>query len=1056
MFKRHRRKGFATIVSKMFSVNRPDLREPGKHFGAAGDQAGSMARQGESSMKSNKLYSLSAALLLAGATVLFVAPARGQTAGQISGQVLDASRSALGDALITATNQATGETRRVQSDNQGHYTLTNLPIGTYDVSAEHPGFQRQIQRSVVLNVATTVELNFIVSVGSMNQEVVVTAQAPTIDKSGPSTGTTMETQQIADLPINGRDYARFSLLTPGAVLRSNFISDLSFNGLHTVHNQFSIDGIDASRVDQPYMANGFERGARLLTGSLDTIEEFKVQTSDYDSQYGRAGGSYINVATKSGSNDFHGAAFEYFRNNALDARNFFNTVSTPQAEYRFNDFGANIGGPIQKQKMFFFVNYEASRQRIGITGSGTVPSALMRSETLATSPQLAPIVDMFPLGTSPTSDPLIDNFTTVGVSRIREDTGSVRLDRTFSSSDTAFVRVNVNDSHVVGPLFGVFPNNLGLLDHQNAPVRTTNIAIHESHIFKSGLINDFLAGMQRWGSNVDSTVPYPLTTIFSISVDPGTQGFFLENNTSFQYGDNMSYVKGRHTFKWGATAYRIWVNANSTSTPSMTFLTPDDFINDHLAQVSIAAGSPSNGTRATQVGVFGQDSYQIRPNLIIDYGLRYDIETVPHDSRYATRTFDTRCNCLASAGTPYFAINNKDFGPRIGLAWSPLQRIVVRSGYGIYFQDYPVGFGSYYVPSNTIAGNLTLLQSQIPNLSYPYDPFLGQGSSPGPPNVGGFPWHKPDIYVNQYNLSVAAQLTANMSFQVAYLGNHGVNLWREYGINYIDPITGLRPNAAFGNITLQGNAGLSSYNGLQVSFKRRFVSGVSFDVEYSLGHAIDNVQDQGSFASDPQDLSNIKAERGNGSGDVRHNFTFNAMYNLPFGDGHRMLGNSGGLVNRMVGGWTLAALGIFRTGVADTVYYGGNSYGNGDFTNQRPDGVPGVSEYASSAGSTGLQFLNAGAFATPATGTFGNLARNTFYGPSFKQLDVSFLKKTRLTETKGLEFRAELFNIVNHPNFDEPFNYFPSPTFGQLYQTLGRTLGEGTSRQIQLALRFTY
>jgi hypothetical protein len=1001
-------------------------------------------------------YRISAGVFFVLVICFLTASTQAQTAGQITGHVLDASRSSVADALVTATNVGTGETRKVRTDNEGHYTLTDLPIGTYDVSAEHQGFQRQLQKGVVLNVATTVELNISLSVGTVTQEVVVTAQAATIDKSGPSTGSTMETQQIADLPINGRDYARFSLLTPGAVLRSNFISDLSFNGLHTVHNQFSIDGIDASRVDQPYMANGFERGARLLTGSLDTIEEFKVQTSDYDAQYGRAGGSYINVATKSGTNEFHGAIFEYFRNNALDARNFFNSVGTPQAKYRFNDFGGNMGGPIRRGKTFFFVNYEGSRQRIGITGSGTVPSDLMRSETIATSPQLAPIVNMFPLGTSPTSDPLIDNYTTVGVSQIREDTGSVRIDQTFGPSDTAFVRLNVNDSHVVGPLFGVYPNNLGLLDHQDAPVRTTNIAIHETHIFKSGLINDFLAGMQRWASSVDSTVPYPLTTIYSISVDPGTQAYFLENNTSFQYGDNMSYVRGRHTLKWGATLYRIWVNASSTSLPAITFLTPDDFINDRLAQVSITSGSPTNGTRATQIGAFAQDSYQIRRNLVIDYGLRYDIETVPHDSRYATRPYDTRCSCLAPAGTSYFALNTKDFGPRIGIAWSPLQRIVVRAGYGIYYQDYPVGFGSYYVPSNTIPGNVTLLSSQIPNLSYPYDSFLGQGSSPGPPNVGGFPWHKPDIYVNQYNFSVATQLTPNTAFQVAYLGNHGVNLWREYGINYIDPATGLRPNPAFGNITLQGNEGLSSYNGLQVSFKRRFVSGFSFDLEYSLGHAIDNVQDQGAYASDPQNLNNIKAERGNGSGDVRHNFTFNAMYNLPFGQGHPLLGNASPLINRLVGGWTISALGIFRTGVADTVYYGGNSYGDGNFTNQRPDSVSGVSQYASSPGASGLQFLNANAFAVPATGTFGDLGRNTFYGPSFKQLDVSFLKKTKLTESKGLEFRAEMFNIVNHPNFDEPFNYFPSPTFGQLYQTLGRTLGEGTARQIQLALRFTY
>src|SRR5580693_6143096 len=293
-------------------------------------------------MKSERRSLLVAVLFLIGALGLVAIPAQAQTAGQISGQVLDISRAAISESVITATNQATGETRRISTDSQGHFTLTNLPIGTYDVSAEHAGFQRQLQKSVQINVASTVELNFVMSVGAVTQEVVVTAQAPTVDKSGPTTGTTMETQQIADLPINGRDYARFSLLTPGAVLRSNFISDLSFNGLHTVHNQFSIDGIDASRVDQPYMANGFERGARLLTGSLDTIEQFNVQTSDYSAEYGRAAGSYINIATKSGTNDFHGTAYDYFRNNILDARNFFATTG-PAPEFRFNDFGGNIG-----------------------------------------------------------------------------------------------------------------------------------------------------------------------------------------------------------------------------------------------------------------------------------------------------------------------------------------------------------------------------------------------------------------------------------------------------------------------------------------------------------------------------------------------------------------------------------------------------------------------------------------------------------------------------------------------------------------------------------------
>lgn len=1003
-------------------------------------------------MNRNNCFTRLFLTLLSFFTVLLLcAPAQAQTSGQITGQVLDASKAVVPGATVTATNVATGEVRKVQTDEQGHYVLADLPVGTYNITAEHSGFQRQTQTGVVLNVASIVQLNLTLQVGTTNQQVVVTSEAPIIDKSDAGTGTVMSNQQVTELPINGRDYARFSLLTPGAVFRSNYIADLTFDRLHSVHNQFSIDGIDASRVDEPYMANGFERGARLLTGSLDTVSEFKVQTSDYGSQYGRAAGSYVNIVTKSGTNNFHGTAFDFFRNNVLDARNFFATTG-PAPEFRFNDFGANLGGPIRKNKSFFFINYEGSRQRIGITGSGTVPSAFERSQVLATSPQIAPILDMFPLGTSPGPDQYTDNYTTSQVSIVREDTTSIRFDQNFSSHDSAFARVNINDSHVHGPLFGVNSSALGVFDHQNVPLRTSNVAIHEQHIFGSGMVNDFLAGMQRWGSQIDSSEPWPSTTVVGYSVIPGTQGFFLENNTSFQYGDTMSMVKGSHALTWGATVYRIWVNANNTATPSMQFNSPQDFINDQLSFVSIAAATPGNGTRATRIGAFVNDTYQWRPDVSITYGLRYDIETVPHDSRYATQTYDTRLGTLGSPGDPYFAINAKDFGPRIGIAWSPKQNLVIRSGYGIYFQDYPVGFGSYFVPDNTVPGNITLLQQQIPNLSYPYDPFISQASAPPPPNVGGFPWHKPDIYSNQWNLSVAEQFSKNMSVQVAYVGNHGVNLWREEGINYFDPTLGARPNPNFGNITLQTNTGFSSYNGLQLSVTRRFGTGFMFQANYTYGHAIDDVEDQGLFASDPQDNNNIKAERGNGSGDVRHNVTFNALYNLPLGEGHRLLNS--GFASRIASGWRIAGLGIMRTGIADTVYIATNTFGNGDFTNQRPDCVAGVDPYASPKTING--WLNPAAFAMPANGTFGNCGRNTIFGPGFKQIDMSVLKETKLGENRNLEFRAEFFNIFNHPNFDQPDTYFGTAGFGEIFDTLGRTIGSGTSRQIQLALKYTF
>ena len=979
--------------------------------------------------------------------------AQAPTSGQITGQILDSSKAAIPNVTVTATNAATRAVQTAKTNSQGFFTLADLTVGTYSVSAEHEGFQRETQTGVVVNVAATVQLSMVLGIGSAREELTVTSQAPLIDTTDSSTGTVMNNLQVTELPTNGRDYARFSLLIPGAVFRSNYISDLAFDGLHTVHNQFSIDGIDASRVDQPYMANGFERGARLLTGSLDTVAEFNVQTSDYSAEYGRAAGSYINIATKSGTNQIHGTAFEFFRNDIFDARNYFAT-SGPKPEFRYNDFGANVGGPIVKDKTFFFVNYEGSRERIGITGSGTVPSDYTRSLVLATSPQLAPILDMFPVSSTPGPDEYTADYTITAVSDVREDTSSIRLDQRFSDSDTAFVRVNVNDSRVHGPLFGVFSSALGVYDFQNVPIRTTNIAINEKHVFGNGLINDFLAGMQRWGSQVNSQEPWPLTTVVGYTVVPGTEGGFLRNNTSFQYGDTMTKMLGRHTLSWGATVWRIWINARGDSFSTMLFNSVPDFINDQVAQVVIYNPTPGNGTRATQIGAFINDTFKVSPTVSVVYGLRYDIETVPHDSRYATRPFDTRINALGRPGDPYFSINTTDFGPRVGIAWSPNPRVVVRTGYGIYFQDYPVGFGSYNVPANTVPGNVTLLESQIPNLSYPYNSFLSQAAAPPPPNVNGFPWHKPDIYSNQWNLTFATQLTPNMSFQASYVGNHGVNLWREENINYPIPATGLRPNPNYGNIVLQTNSGLSNYNGLELSFTRRLSSGLLFAANYTYGHAIDDVQDQDLFASDPQNRNDIHAERGNGSGDVRHNVNFNVLYNVPMGTGHRLFGH--GVPSRVFSGWTFATLGILRTGVADTVYAPYNTYGNDDYINQRPDCIPGISEYASPK--TVTHWLNPAAFAIPAAGTFGNCGRNTFYGPSRRQVDFSFLKETRLGESRNLEFRAEFFNLFNHPNFDvlSMNTTFGTPGFGQIFNTLGRTIGWGTSREIQLALKFTF
>jgi hypothetical protein len=622
--------------------------------------------------------------------------------------------------------------------------------------------------------------------------------------------------------------------------------------------------------------------------------------------------------------------------------------------------------------------------------------------------------------------------------------------------------VNVNDTHTFGPLFGVTPAALGLLDFQNVPIRTSNVAIRYQRIFSSKLTNEFLTGFQRWGSQLISDSPYPQITVTGLTAIPGTRGRSISNNTVIQASDTVSYIEGAHTFKFGGTLHRFRINRLSIDTSSITYTSLDDFANNNAATAAYTVGNPGSGTRATQVGLFAQDSWKARQGLTIDYGLRYDVATVPYDPQERAQTFDTRTGDLGTTDTPFFRTNTRNFGPRLGIAWQPDAKTIVRTGYGIFWQAYPVGFGSYSVPVNNIPGN-TNLNRILPNpnnpsapsflFGFPLDPYLSQGSRPLP-TVAGFDWIKRDIYTQQWNLTIGRELTSKDAIQIAYLGNHGLNLRRNLNINFPDYITKIRPNAKFSNINIETATGQNIYHALQVSFKRRAGAGLVYDLNYTWAHAIDDVQDQGLFSAQPQDNLNLRAERGNSSGDIRHTVNFNALYELPVGKGQKFFGNLGGVKDAAFGGWKIAVLGILRTGIANTVFLGTNTRGDSNFTNQRPNVVDGVSQYAADKDPSG--WLNPAAFTLPANGTFGNLGRNTFFGPGFKQIDFSLLKDFKIFEKGKLEYRAEFFNVFNHPNFDQPNTTFNTPNFGKIFNTFGRTLGLGTSRQIQMALRLSF
>lgn len=1002
------------------------------------------------------------------------------TTGRITGQVTDFSGAVVADALVTVVHVATDQHFTATSDRSGFYVIPNIPIGAYSLTAQHPGFERQVQNGISVNVDQVVRINLTLTVGQVTQEVSVTAEAPVLESSGSTLGTTMQIEQISELPINGRDYARFSLLSPGAVLRTSQIADLTFNGMQSGNNQFSMDGIDATRVDQAYMSNGSERGGRMLTGSLDTVSEFKVQSGNYSAEYGRAAGAYVNIVTKSGTNAFHGGVFEFLRNDVFDARNLFQPANTP-APVRFNNFGGNAGGPIIRNKMFFFANYEGSRQSVGIVGGGTVLSPYGKS---LAAPAVQSIVNLMPTTSSPgiylsnviispTSNNLVNSISFVGINHVQEDTGSIRVDNNWSAKDSSFFRVNINRAEVAGPLIGVYPTAFGTADHQDVNTQTTNLALSETHTFSPRLLNTLLIGMQRYATSFEEAEPFPVVTISGLNFSPGNRGLYTREPTDIQAGDSMTFVEGKHTLKWGATLWHIYQPYQGFSGGnSATFASISNFLNNIVTSAAISPTVPGNKTDMSQVGAYITDTWQVLPNLTLDLGLRWDWNQTPHDAHNNTQVWSNRTNSLTTPGGAYFAAYYGNYAPRIAVAYTLTPKVVFRAGYGFFIEALPVGTFANQV-TNTLPGSATLSIANIPNLSYPVTPFVSSGVAP-PPSLNGFDWTTKNPKTEEWNASVGLEITKDMGLLIAYAGNHGFNLHVNQGVNYVNPVTGVRPYPQYSNITLTQWTGQSKYDALQVSLRRRLAAGLLFDIEYSWAHASSNVADDGLYSTAPQIPFNMQAEWGNSGNDIRHNLSFNSMYSLPVGHGQRFLSSAAGFVNRLVSGWNIYALGLVRTGVASTVFLGTNTSGNGNTTNQRPNLNQGVSLYVSQSSPAPLNtipYLNFGAFslptpAVPAKGTtpgipgaYGTENIGSFFGPGFAQIDVSLTKDTAITERLKLQFRADIFNIFNHPNLDMPSNTWTASgatSFGLISNTVGRTIGFGTARQIQLALKLTF
>lgn len=987
--------------------------------------------------------------------------------GTVTGQVQDSTGAAVANATVVVTNIGTNESRTVQTNDEGFYDAPSLSVGVYKITATASGFQETTVSDARLAVGERLRVDVQMGVGQVSASVQV--ESAKTDTETATTGDNITTDRIADVPVNGRDFTGLLASIPGSVQTTNQFQT-SINGIPSTFGGASVlvDGIDAGRVDLNGTSNVLGRiESRVNRVSMDSIQEVQVLEQNYSAQYGEALSAVINPITKSGTNDFHGSVFDYFRNEALDARDFFAGTQ----KFRLNQFGANVSGPIARDKLFFFTNYEGVRQTRGINFFSLVPTAAFRASADA---NIRAALSTIPLPTAPffrtvngvrVLDPDSGTFSIQKDSKLREDTGSVKIDWLQSSKSQFSVRYNINDSSTRVP-YGVGTDQMT----SEGALRVQLFKASHTYTINGSTINEFAFGINNNYSKPDagpSTLPrFDLSFVDQAFATPGPAQFNQERTGNvYQFLDTLSLVRGNHSVKTGIDIRLNRRSALSIFQDTLIFFSLNDFRNNAPFIIS-RSGNPESNYANENYALFVQDDWKVHPRLSLNLGLRYDVSTVSREKNGFLQNFDLRTLSFTPPGQQFQNADKNNFGPRFGFAFDVFgnQKTVLRGGYGIFYnRELPASYGSPQV--NT-----------FPNLSV--DVFSGVFFCANPPATFRFPVEPavfncavrsalaierdiPTAMAQQWNLNVQQNLGFG-TLQVAYVGNHVTHLLTDgvvtpRNINRRDPVTQLRPlTNAFGDILLVGGYPQSNYNALQVTFKRNISKGLRVNANYTWGHAIDDVV---GFFRDYQDENNTRAERASSDSDIRHNLAFDASYDLGLREWF------GGGPGWLVDGWQLNTITQIRSGFPVNVTRQGGVFGGFSF---RPNLVPGVSTECPQFSLPECQF-NAAAFTNPGDGVFGNAGRNILRGPGFAQVDFSIFKNTKITERTAVQLRMEIFNLFNHTNFADPSGGLvrgdnnslnPSAFFGQSTSTvgnqLGGLLGAGGPRQIQFSARYIF
>ena len=1108
--------------------------------------------------------------------------AQAQVDARFSGTVLDPSGAVVSGATVTVKNERTGETRTATTDAGGRYLVTGLRPSIYTISVKSGNFAPLEYTGMQLVAAQEMALDLNLQAAGVTETVTVVGTAGAVDISSARVGVNVSEREVQNLPVNGRQMSQLMLQAPGSQnAGTGTWNDVRFSGQANQQNVIKFDGVEGSAIidASPGNLNGQIPSPFKLQASLENVQEFRVESNNYPAEFGTGTGGQVNVVTKSGSNAMHGSVFEYYRDDKFDAPNYFDSTrnndgsviqTLPKSSLNQHQFGGSAGGPIAKDRAFFFGSYEGYRLDAGVNFVEAAPSDAAWSRAVPAIAALrpgftAPGAVLLP-GASTSAD--FDIYQLQSLENVNEDSFSARIDFRVNSAWNSYFRIFHDDGEQLRPE-GVSGRVVKVTS------KPMNGVFNLSGTMKSGLMNEIRVGYNAPPTRINGVAPTVNGIDFSkLSINlsgsvantgiagqssssgivvPG--GLVRANSAtngsgqpydpwSLAFADTITKVTGNHLFKVGADVRLIRMRTDQLGGTTYTFPNVTAFLANQPSAIQylgdISAPSVFNNgatgerhTKQEYYVAFVQDEWHASSNLTLNLGLRYDYYTPMTERDNLIVKFNTETGTIDPNTTPFLTARKDGFQPRVSMTYAP-GKTVFRSGFGVFVGP---GQGEDQIqPIESDRVSTTISTGSA--LAFPIDQSLLVSNFTSNPNNRSY---QPRAYAPEYNIpekvyqytaSVQQDLGGNFTASGAYVGAQGRNLFLRTITNKItDVVTNPTPTSAAlvirqfsivqrdaaGNVTgvqnpyaeidVKTSGGHSDYNAMMLSLNRRSANGLSMNMQYTLGKSRGTTggSNEASTAANNADFDNVETfeyDNGYNNFDVRHTFNLSLLYSLPYGEGRKYGANASGVSQFILGGWDVGGIGNARSGVPvpvqivrpDVVYRDAsgaifanpaadrtaiiNVPGGGASRNvRRPDLVAGADPFIKDGG---LIFLNPAAFATPQPGTFGNLERNSIVGPGFRQIDVFFAKHFKVSGRSNVEFRGEIFNVFNTVNYANPIGTLPQAipnaalseagrvqpgqpytsaaagTFGRLTSTVGRTVGLGTPRQMQFALRFSF